>query len=107
MKRIQCLFLLNCTFYTVLVAQVKEVDAFTTFYEPNTTEATGFFSESIQRGYHFASLKKFDVAADFKLELQGTYQRLSTEFLVESQGCLLYTSPSPRDLSTSRMPSSA
>ena len=23
------------------------------------------------------------------------------------QGCLLYTSPSPRDLSTSRMPSSA
>ena len=26
---------------------------------------------------------------------------------VESMGCLLYTSPSPRDLSTSRMPSSA
>ena len=25
----------------------------------------------------------------------------------ESNGCLLYTSPSPRDLSTSRMPSSA
>ena len=25
----------------------------------------------------------------------------------ESKGCLLYTSPSPRDLSTSRMPSSA
>ena len=27
-------------------------------------------------------------------------------FLID-QGCLLYTSPSPRDLSTSRMPSSA
>ena len=27
--------------------------------------------------------------------------------LVESLACLLYTSPSPRDLSTSRMPSSA
>ena len=26
---------------------------------------------------------------------------------VEAMGCLLYTSPSPRDLSTSRMPSSA
>ena len=26
---------------------------------------------------------------------------------MEVQGCLLYTSPSPRDLSTSRMPSSA
>ena len=25
----------------------------------------------------------------------------------EQRGCLLYTSPSPRDLSTSRMPSSA
>ena len=25
----------------------------------------------------------------------------------DMQGCLLYTSPSPRDLSTSRMPSSA
>ena len=28
-------------------------------------------------------------------------------FKEESQSCLLYTSPSPRDLSTSRMPSSA
>ena len=27
--------------------------------------------------------------------------------LVEYNACLLYTSPSPRDLSTSRMPSSA
>ena len=28
-------------------------------------------------------------------------------WLIASGGCLLYTSPSPRDLSTSRMPSSA
>ena len=28
-------------------------------------------------------------------------------FIIVPQGCLLYTSPSPRDLSTSRMPSSA
>ena len=27
--------------------------------------------------------------------------------LMDENGCLLYTSPSPRDLSTSRMPSSA
>ena len=27
--------------------------------------------------------------------------------VVDSNNCLLYTSPSPRDLSTSRMPSSA
>ena len=31
----------------------------------------------------------------------------STEQVKKLQGCLLYTSPSPRDLSTSRMPSSA
>ena len=29
------------------------------------------------------------------------------DIVVELMGCLLYTSPSPRDLSTSRMPSSA
>ena len=29
------------------------------------------------------------------------------EFMARPYGCLLYTSPSPRDLSTSRMPSSA
>ena len=28
-------------------------------------------------------------------------------FFAEADNCLLYTSPSPRDLSTSRMPSSA
>ena len=33
--------------------------------------------------------------------------RLLSEFLGSFMGCLLYTSPSPRDLSTSRMPSSA
>ena len=30
-----------------------------------------------------------------------------TRFVIEGYSCLLYTSPSPRDLSTSRMPSSA
>ena len=34
----------------------------------------------------------------------GTAQRFEG---VMNEGCLLYTSPSPRDLSTSRMPSSA
>ena len=36
--------------------------------------------------------------------LQGDKEPSQTEQLI---GCLLYTSPSPRDLSTSRMPSSA
>eukprot|EP00831_Metopus_contortus_P003534 TRINITY_DN11309_c0_g1_i3.p2 TRINITY_DN11309_c0_g1~~TRINITY_DN11309_c0_g1_i3.p2 ORF type:complete len:148 (+),score=56.37 TRINITY_DN11309_c0_g1_i3:2-445(+) len=33
--------------------------------------------------------------------------KLSAQRLQRKYGCLLYTSPSPRDLSTSRMPSSA
>ena len=33
--------------------------------------------------------------------------RETTDLLIEAKSCLLYTSPSPRDLSTSRMPSSA
>ena len=36
-----------------------------------------------------------------------TLQALTQIFADPCQGCLLYTSPSPRDLSTSRMPSSA
>ena len=44
--------------------------------------------------------------------LGGNHMKLSTSETTEPdetwpQGCLLYTSPSPRDLSTSRMPSSA
>ena len=36
-----------------------------------------------------------------------TYSRLIGHRLPPLKDCLLYTSPSPRDLSTSRMPSSA
>ena len=45
------------------------------------------------------------VSGDRKLVLEpGTKQTLACRYSVS---CLLYTSPSPRDLSTSRMPSSA
>ena len=42
--------------------------------------------------------------------LAKTYKEVTTEDTFRQnkyEGCLLYTSPSPRDLSTSRMPSSA
>ena len=35
------------------------------------------------------------------------YDELTLAEMLKNNGCLLYTSPSPRDLSTSRMPSSA
>ena len=43
------------------------------------------------------------------LAIAKKYGVTATPVLVvtDSEGCLLYTSPSPRDLSTSRMPSSA
>ena len=37
----------------------------------------------------------------------GTTLEHATAIVGQTKGCLLYTSPSPRDLSTSRMPSSA
>ena len=52
------------------------------------------FSETAERNYRDGHRH----AAEQKRELAAMIRR---------QGCLLYTSPSPRDLSTSRMPSSA
>ena len=47
------------------------------------------------------------VVAAIREELTELYN-LPTDYEVAlGNGCLLYTSPSPRDLSTSRMPSSA
>ena len=41
--------------------------------------------------------------------LEPSYEEEEADpmFMAEVEACLLYTSPSPRDLSTSRMPSSA
>ena len=41
------------------------------------------------------------------LLIEATQPETITEPLQQRSVCLLYTSPSPRDLSTSRMPSSA
>ena len=46
-----------------------------------------------------------DIYSDGTLTVLGSNQR--PNFMVKFKDCLLYTSPSPRDLSTSRMPSSA
>ena len=49
------------------------------------------------------SIKSLKVSNTFTPPIGGTNERPSAP----QPGCLLYTSPSPRDLSTSRMPSSA
>ena len=39
--------------------------------------------------------------------IKDNHRRMVTAVLLENQDCLLYTSPSPRDSLSSRMPSSA
>ena len=41
------------------------------------------------------------------VDLRDRYGITQLAFNMDTNACLLYTSPSPRDLSTSRMPSSA
>ena len=49
--------------------------------------------------------KKFKIKSDFKPA--GDQPEAIKKLVNGANNCLLYTSPSPRDLSTSRMPSSA
>ena len=44
---------------------------------------------------------------DYMAEIFDTYARINTIFIDFARDCLLYTSPSPRDRTRSRMPSSA
>ena len=55
---------------------------------------------SFNKGDDFAVVESVKTAAE-------VYTPVSGEVIEANQACLLYTSPSPRDLSTSRMPSSA
>ena len=48
-----------------------------------------------------------EVNAENALGLREELERADVVIVHDPQPCLLYTSPSPRDLSTSRMPSSA
>ena len=52
-----------------------------------------------------------ELRAPVKVDVKGALQRMPPQVYLADlpplETCLLYTSPSPRDLSTSRMPSSA
>ena len=47
------------------------------------------------------------IKGNLKTYLKGQTEFTDYDFEGSGMSCLLYTSPSPRDLSTSRMPSSA
>ena len=52
-----------------------------------------------------SAVAEFTIEGELRAENQINIKRLMD--IGSYRGCLLYTSPSPRDLSTSRMPSSA
>ena len=89
-----------------------------------------YYGKYLIRAYYFNKMsedlreefsKKFDLSANsikenlYRKENPNTYLATFAKFMIDNKSdsyfkdiiCLLYTSPSPRDLSTSRMPSSA
>ena len=59
------------------------------------------------RNYLIPQGKAMSASADAKEEVESRRRELAKLDSERREACLLYTSPSPRDLSTSRMPSSA
>ena len=72
---------------------------FDSFSATTTTDGTFTVTQGKVEGLALTNLD-FDGTADLVNIPNG-------ENIADTKGCLLYTSPSPRDLSTSRMPSSA
>ena len=64
----------------------------------------GHIAETYFRGHQYFNNFKIVACADIN---QKAADRCAKLYNIKSTSCLLYTSPSPRDLSTSRMPSSA
>ena len=69
----------------------------------NLTAIPSTWLESCIKQADFVFFLAFDVGGSRYLK---KYQH-TFDFINNNTSCLLYTSPSPRDLSTSRMPSSA
>ena len=72
---------------------------------------SSFYIKNISVDITKESINEARSQAEQKAKLIG-FKRLANRLVIKNLGfnfntCLLYTSPSPRDLSTSRMPSSA
>ena len=82
----------------------------------NSTLMTGFIIIlliAIVRGVgavvrrYFLAMAEFRTSGTYRGQLFEQYLRQPLAFIRETPTCLLYTSPSPRDATLSRMPSSA
>ena len=67
-------------------------------------DAKEILEKSIDSGFELGCAISLEVKGEKVMDLWGGYVDPDKTQLWD---CLLYTSPSPRDLSTSRMPSSA
>ena len=80
-----------------------------TVMKGNAKKVRRLYHGEVIAGFAGATADAFTLFERFEAQLerhQGHLVRAAVE-LAKDWRCLLYTSPSPRDLSTSRMPSSA
>ena len=75
-------------------------------YDPDSANLTTW-SALVEKQSKGLSPDDFTWHTPEGIPLKTLYTAEDTEQLPYTNTCLLYTSPSPRDLSTSRMPSSA
>ena len=75
-------------------------------FVPGTNDPFVLSSYKQARGKDYKRLTFFVIPSD-DFANRNVDSDDSSEEEYANEGCLLYTSPSPRDLSTSRMPSSA
>ena len=87
--------------YDTMGYEVEKVYVLLKKYEADIKESNAHLKKLYDGNLHYYQLlEKYIVAGELALEEVDHY-------LAVMSHCLLYTSPSPRDLSTSRMPSSA
>ena len=94
--------MLSCNARILFIVSIDARAQFSISTDSEGATVLGFFyaSTTVNAG----PIGKLHVMVDASADVSAfTYNKKSAS----SRGCLLYTSPSPRDLSTSRMPSSA
>ena len=94
-------YLIGATLTALFLTMTIQADAQTVEFNFRSTEGNGVAGASLAESNFDPS-----VAGD-TINVEGLVVTVVDITAPEYDVCLLYTSPSPRDLSTSRMPSSA
>ena len=115
-KKISKLIFTNLPFLTVEQLKINEIEKninkeinFTIFDSSAKTKDDQKEKYQYEDGFQLKEPTQFDITEDFS-NTSEYYQAHNYEKFVSldlDNSCLLYTSPSPRDTSSSRMPSSA